>query len=319
MPAKFFPAYLFLGEEDFLKEEEINKLKSEFLAGSTQALNYGVFYSKEKNFNIREMLDALNTAPFLSKKRLVILKDADSLPAHAKGSVISYLENQRESTVFVIESPSPVIKGEFLLKASRLAQLCYFRRLTDSSLNPWFVKKAGLAGKEITSDAVNEIKESLPNDLRVFSSSIDNIILYVGKRPVVTKADVEKVIGMNPSHTASDLMETIEKKDAARALRIFSTLKKDKKKETELLGLLAWNARMLLRVKELIKIKNKTEMRQDLGLSPRRFDQVAGHAAKFKTRDISVLLKEILEADLDIKSGVSPRDVMERLIIKMCL
>jgi DNA polymerase III delta subunit len=114
-------------------------------------------------------------------------------------------------------------------------------------------------------------------------------------------------------------MDAIERKDAARALRVFLNLKKDKKKETELLGLLAWNARMLLRIKELIKVKNRMEIRRDLGLSQGRFDQIAAHAAKFKKADIAVLLKEILSADLDIKSGVRPRDVIERLIIKMCL
>ncbi|MBU1933294.1 MAG: DNA polymerase III subunit delta [Candidatus Omnitrophica bacterium] len=318
MPAKIFPAYLFLGEEDFLKEEEISRLKSKFLSGVSLELNYSVFYAKEKNFNIKEMMGTMNTTPFLSKKRLVVLKDADSMQASFKESVISYLQNPRESTIFVIESPSLVIKGGFLLKASGLANLSYFRRLTDSGISAWLVKKAELSGKKIASDAINEIKESLAGELRVLNSGMDNIILYIGNRPVITKSDVEKVIGVNPSHTAFDLMNTIERKDAARALRIFSALKKDKKRETELLGLLAWNARMLLRVKELMRIKNKTEICRDLSLSPGRFDKIAAHAARFKKKDILALLKEILSADLDIKSGTPPRDAIERLIVKMC-
>ncbi|MFH1854425.1 MAG: DNA polymerase III subunit delta [Candidatus Omnitrophota bacterium] len=318
MPAKNTPAYLFLGEEDFLKEEELNKLKRKFLTESTRELNYNVFYAKEKNFNVREMLDTLNTMPFLSKKRLVVLKDAESLLASARESTLFYLQNPRESTVFIVESSLAAIKGEFLLKAAGLAQLSYFRRLTDSGMNSWLVKKAGLAGKKINADAINEIKESLPNDLRVFSSSMDNIILYVGKRAVITKADVEKIIGVNPSHTAFDLMDAIEKKNSAKALRIFSALRNDKKRETELLGLLSWNVRMLLRVKELTGVKNRLEIRRDLGLSPRRFEQIAVHAERLKKKEILVLLKEILSADLDIKSGVSPSDVMERLIVKIC-
>jgi DNA polymerase III subunit delta len=319
MPPKIFPAYLFLGEEDFLKEEEIDRLKSGSLSGNTRELNRSVFYAGEKNFNIKEMLDALNTLPFLSEKRFVVLKDPDSMTAAAKESVLSYLRNPRASSIFVIESNSPVIKGEFLLKASKLAHLCYFRRLTDKGIDAWLIKKAALAGKKIEADAINEIRETLPNDLRTLSSSVDNIMLYAGKRPVITKQDAENLIGANPSHTAFDLMDAIEDKNTARALRVFSNLKKDKKKETELLGLLAWNARMLLRIKELIKIKNRLEIRRDIGLSPGRFDRIAGHAAKFKKADIAVLLKEILAADLEIKTGVPPRDVIERLIIKMCL
>ena len=318
MPTKILPAYLFLGEEDFLKEEAIEKLKSGFLSTQTKELNYSVFYAKDKNFNLNEMLNNLSTLPFLSKKRLIVLKDADSLPAALRQPVLSYLCNPKESTIFVIESPSPVIKGDFLLEVSRHAQLVYCRRSTDSDINARLAKKASLCGKRILPEAIEAIKENLPRDLRMLYSNIDNIILYIGKKHVITKQDVERVLGISPSHTAFDLIASLEKKDARKALRVFSSLKRDRKRETELLGLLAWNARMIFRVKELLKVKNKIEMRRDLGLSPRMFDQIARYASGFTNSKIRGLLDEILKADIDIKTGMLPRTVIERLIVKMC-
>lgn len=318
MPTKNLTSYLFLGEENFLKDEAIEKLKSGYLTSQTKDLNYSVFYAGEKDFDVRQMLDNLNTAPFLSKKRVVVLKDAHLLPASQKDSVLSYLRNPRESSIFIIESASPAIKGEFLLEASKLAHLVYYRRLTDSGLNAWLAKKAGSSGKKISKEATEAIKESLPNDLSILSSNIDNIVLYTGKRPLITKEDVERLIGGNPSRTAFDLIDSISKKDARKSLYIFSSLKKDKKREVGLLGLLAWNARMLLRVKELAKIKNKIEMRRDLGLNPRRFDQIVQSASGFRKAEILTLLKEILKADLDIKTGMPPTTVIERLIVRLC-
>ncbi|MDP8230635.1 MAG: DNA polymerase III subunit delta [Candidatus Gorgyraea atricola] len=319
MPTKIFPAYLFLGEEGFLKQEAIEKLKSTLLDKNTQDLNYNTFYAKDKNFNVSQMLDDLDTMPFLSKRRLVILKEADSVTVSAKTSILSYLESPRESSVFVIESDLPAIKGDFLLKASKAAHLIYHRKLTDSSINTWLVKRAGLAGKKISTEAIDAIKENLPNDLRVISSNMDNIILYVGKRPLIKKQDIENIVGVSPSHTAFDLIDAIGEKDAKRALRIFSTLKRDKKRETELLGLLAWNARMLLRIKELFRIKNNMEMRQDLDLSPRVFERILRHASMLKKKEILALLDEILRSDLAIKTGTSPGAVIERLIVRMCI
>lgn len=319
MPTKAFPAYLFLGEEDFLKEESVEKLKSMFLSKETKDLNYSVFYGKDKDVNLKEMLDTVNTQPFLSKKRLVVLKDADSLPPAFKQSVISYLRSPKESSVLVIESTAPVIKGEFLLEASKLAHLVYYRRLTDSELNVWLAKKAGSSLKKISPEAINAIKENLPNDLRILSSHMDNIVLYIGKRHLITSEDVDKVIGVSPSHTAFDLIGSIEKKDVKKALHTFSSLKKDRKKETELLGLLAWNARMLLRTKELLKIKNRLEIQRDLGLHSRAFGQMAQYASGLKKGEILTLLDEILKADLEIKTGAPSRLVMERLLVKMCL
>jgi DNA polymerase-3 subunit delta len=249
---------------------------------------------------------------------LVVLKDAESLPPSYRQGVFSYLQTPRQTSVFVIESTSPVIKGEFLLEISRYATLSYYRRLTDSDLNVWLSKKANLYGKKISIEAVRAIKENLPNDLMTLSSNMDSIILYIGKRSSITKEDVENVIGISPSHTAFDLIDTIARKDAKNALRIFAYLKKDKKRETELLGLLAWNARLLLRAKELLRIKDKLEVRRDLGLKPQVFGQLVQNASGFKRGEIFALLDEILKADVDIKTGMPPATVIERLIVKMC-
>ncbi|MBU4343451.1 MAG: DNA polymerase III subunit delta, partial [Candidatus Omnitrophica bacterium] len=307
------------GEEGLLKDEAIETLKSKFLDSSTKELNYSLFYANDRNFDVKAVFDTLHTMPFLSKKRLVILKQADDLPKPAKESVILYLRAPKESSILIIESPSSVIKkGDFLLQASKLAKLVYFRRLTDASIGTWLTGKAAQARKKISYDAIKMLKEDLPNDLRILSSNLENIILYTGNRPIITRQDVEKVIGVSPSHTAFDLIDSIEKRDAKKALRIFSSLKRDKKRETELLGLLSWNTRMLFRTKELLKIKNAADMRRDIGLNPRSFERISKQASGFKTSQILNLLDGIVKADLDIKTGMPPKLVMEKLIVKMC-
>jgi len=318
MPTNIFPAYLLLGEEDFLKEEFVNRLRAQCLDKNTEQLNYSVFYARDKDFDIEIMFDTLNTSPFLSKKRLVVLKDADELGAHFKKLIISYLKEPKEDSVFVIESLEPSIKGEFLLEASRLAHLINCRRLTDSGLDSWLVKKAGLFGKRLTRDAIITLKENLPNDLRTISSTMDNIILFVGKKALITKADVDAVIGANPLHTAFDLIDILEKKDARKALRIFSFIKADRKREIELIGLMAKNLRMIFRIKELSRVKTKTELQKILGLYSKYFERLYNYASRFEKKRILKLLDEILKADLAIKTGWDPTFIMEQLIVKMC-
>ena len=55
-----------------------------------------------------------------------------------------------------------------------------------------------------------------------------------------------------------------------------------------------------------------------MGLYPRKFEQIAQQAAQFKDSHVRSLLNEIIKADLDIKTGMEPRVVMERVIVKMC-
>jgi DNA polymerase III subunit delta len=318
MPTPKFPIYLFLGDEDFLKEEAVEKLKSELIAAGTLDLNYSVFYGNEKSFNAAEMLGILNTQPFLSDNRLVILKGADLLNASAKKSVLLYAANPKESSIFVIESVLPVIKGEFLLEISKRARLVYYRKLTDSEIGPWLIKKAGSREKNISGEAIETIKRNLSNGVGDLSYNMDNIILYAGKRDSITKEDVLKVTGVNTSHTAFDLINGIRGKNVKKSLEIFSSLRKDRKRETELLGLLGWNARMILRVKELLKATARVEIIKTLGLNPRAFDQIEKHALGLKKTEILSFLEEIFKADSDIKTGSSPTAVIEKLIVKMC-
>jgi len=320
MPTKELTSYLFLGEEDYLKETELKKLKSKFLENATKDLNYNVFYAKDKDFKLKEMLDILNTAPFMSPKRFVILKDADSLPDSDKESVLFYLRNPKDSSVFIIDSKAVKIKEGFILEASKLAKLVRLSRLTDSEMGTWISRRVHSSGKKIGADAIKLIKENLPNDLHVLSSSVDNLILYAGKRPDITRQDVEKVIYVAPLKTSFDLLDAIEKKDVKLALNIFTSIQKYKKRETEfLLGLLSWQFRMLLRVKELLKIRSKQEIQKELNLYNTKFDQMSRYAARFKRQEIIKLLSEILKADNDIKTGeVSPRFTLEKLILKIC-
>ncbi|MDO8603218.1 MAG: DNA polymerase III subunit delta [Candidatus Omnitrophota bacterium] len=321
MPTKELTSYLFLGEEDFLKETELKKLKSRFLENSTRDLNYNVFYAKDKDFKLKEALDILNTTPFVSPKRFVILKDTDSLSASDKESVLFYLKNPKESSIFIIDSKSSKIKEGFMLEASKLTKLIRSDRLMDSEINAWILKRTLAAGKKISVEAVNLIKENLPNDLNILCSSVDTLILYAGKRPDITKQDVEKIIYVAPLKTSFDLLDAIEKKDVKKAMNIFASIQKYKRRETELLlGLLSWQFRMLLRVKELLKIRNKPEIQKELNLYSSKFDQIARYAARFKRQEIVRVLDEILKADSDIKTGESlPKFALEKLIFKMCL
>ncbi|MFH1478675.1 MAG: DNA polymerase III subunit delta [Candidatus Omnitrophota bacterium] len=318
MPTKQLSSYLFLGEEDFLKEEAINNLASKFLDKGTKDLNCMVFRAKEKGFDAKEMFNFLNTQPFLSKNRLAVLKDADYLDAPTKEEVISYLKSPRESSVFVIESISVSIKGPFLLELSKLTNLFYYRRLNDAELEAWVAKKARFYNKKIGPGAVSIIKDSLPNDMRILSSNVDKLVLYAGTRQSITREDVIKVIGRSPSSTVFDLIDAVRKKEADKALDIFSSFKKDKKKEIEFIGLLAWNIRMFLRIQELFKLRTKSEICKDLDLNPRAFDVMTSQASRFKSSELLNLLKEVLAADLKIKTGNRSTSSIEELLVKAC-
>lgn len=320
MPSKEFPSYLLLGEEDYLKDQKIKEIKALYLSPDGISLNYSAFYAKDKDFDIKEMMDNLNTMPFMSKKRLIVLKDADSLPESGKESVLLYLKNPRDTSVFIIDSRSNVIRGEFLLEASKSAELCYCRKLTEGELDKWLAKRSIANGKKITQDAINRIKGNLSHELSILDAGILSLSLYIDKRPVITAADVEKLISINPLSDSFELLNAIGRKNANQALVILNSLQKQKKKEIEFLGLLSWQFRMLLRVKALVNNRNKAEICKEIGIYYKKLEELIQYSAKFQKKQLTGFIKDMLKADEDIKTSALPaRLILEKLIIKMCL
>ncbi|HAE91727.1 MAG TPA: DNA polymerase III subunit delta, partial [Tissierella sp.] len=65
--------YLFVGAEEYLMNEAIESLKERYIDESLEALNYMIIDGKEMKFD--NILNACETLPFMSSKKLVVIKD----------------------------------------------------------------------------------------------------------------------------------------------------------------------------------------------------------------------------------------------------
>ena len=70
------PVQVFIGEETLLLEEAIARLKAGL--DENAALNSAA-YNAEENLNVDQIVDLLNTLPFLSDRRLVIIRNFNKL------------------------------------------------------------------------------------------------------------------------------------------------------------------------------------------------------------------------------------------------
>ena len=71
---KFKRVYLIYGEESFLVKEYENKLKESIIPAGAETMNLSVFDGK--GFSGKEISEAIDTMPFFSEYRLVIVRDS---------------------------------------------------------------------------------------------------------------------------------------------------------------------------------------------------------------------------------------------------
>lgn len=229
--------YLFLGKENALKGEALEELKRKTLSGGNADLNFAVFYSDQ--FDPQGFQDAVNTQPFLSPKRFVVIRDADRLPKEAREPVANYAKNGYESTVLVITadvSPKEAAEDPFLSDLSKYAKVQNFSNLEGENLRRYVNERASLYSKQINRDSIELLIGKIGNDLGYIRMAVEKLANYTGDRKVIERKDVETLVGRSLEERVFDMTDAMCAGNKACALLILSGLLRDSTKPEAVIG-----------------------------------------------------------------------------------
>ena len=289
MPA-IFPVYIFKGDEKYLKKEAVEKLKKALLKKGSEAFDFNI-YDIGRCATV-EVLDTLRSAPLMSSKRLIVVRDMGLLSEKDAGSLVEYAKKPSKNSCLVIDLSRDELQGDFYANIRPYAKEVAFMPLKGEKLISWIREEFKKRGRPVHYEAaaiLAEIKEDGSDGL---INEIEKLVSHAGKRPMGTKSDVEKLTGGPVMRNVFDLVDALGVKDCKRSLVISNELVKTKKAVPEMLGLVGWQLRKLKRVKD---------------------------TKHFTKKEIDKLLDHLLEADRGIKTGhLKGQDALEMLIIKIC-
>ncbi|NQT46740.1 MAG: DNA polymerase III subunit delta [Candidatus Omnitrophica bacterium] len=308
--------YLFSGEEDFLKEEEIANLKRS-LAAKNESSDYQLFRAGERPLG--DILDTARTIPFMGSVRLIILKGVERLSPAEKESTLSYIKKPSPHTYLILDAQT-IKPSEAIYKTLRTASRSIsFKRLVGWELEKWIKESVSGRHKRIDAVAIVLLKENVGNDLRALSSAVDKLVTFVGDRGVITHSDVESLIGLSVESSVFGLTDRIGRRDLAAALALCRKLTADKKRLPELLGVLGWQMKRLWRAKEYEKAENSGQaIVEKLAIRTFRQEKFLKQLPLFTIEGIKRSLELILAADVKAKRGGDPALLLDRLVVDLC-
>ncbi|MDP3786428.1 MAG: DNA polymerase III subunit delta [Candidatus Omnitrophota bacterium] len=316
------PIYVFLGRENALKEEALTDLKREVLSGADADLNYTLFYADQ--IEPREFQDAVNTQPFLSPKRFVVIKDIEQLPEPVQDSITNYCKNPSEKTVLVMTSdlePKDIgpRKGDFFSSISRYATTQVFERLKEDKLIHYLKERAASNKKTISDEAISLLMEKLGDDLANIKGAIEELVTYVGARHNIEKDDVEALIGKSLEETVFTLTGAVCRGQASRSLSILSSLFRESVRPENIIGAIGAELRRLMKVKHLMaQGKNQWHIQSELRLSQQAASEAMSMVKRIKLDDIKKSFDYLLKADRDCKNrDLDKRVILESLIVRL--
>lgn len=309
---------LLVGKEKYLKEKAINDLRSSFLDSNCQELDYKVLHGTDASAD--EILSSVSTIPFFSSKRLVVVKDFDRLSKEDTARLVNYIKNPSQYTCLIIDSDEGAILEDDPSLVKQL-KVMRFSNPTEAEVSSWISRFVSSRGKTIEEGAIGILSESHGGDLLSLSSELEKLVAYAGSRDKITLSDAEDLVGKSVLSSAFDIAHAVAEKDTARAISIIHELSAYGKKPHEVIGLLSWHFKTLLRIKSLFSVK-RTEYAviQELRLPRKSAQALFMQSELYSYEQIGHKLQILLEADLGIKRArYSPSLILEFAIIRLCL
>ncbi len=309
------PLYLFSGEENYLKEEAIKKIKDIIVNPNLAEFNYEVLYGKD--IDISTIINKAQTLPLMAKRRLMVIKDVEQLKH--KENLISYLKNPLLTTCFIFIVKEIDRRNKFYSIFDEQKKVIFWP-LFDNEMERWIRNKIKKAGKGITQEAILYLKEMMGNNLTILNNELEKIIIYTGEKSNIEEKDVEEVMGGEKENTIFSLIDTMMRKKQQESLKIFAYLFREGEAPTKILFHLAQQFKTLWRVKILLsKNYSSFQIRESLRIRKRYISTFIKGASLFSEKELKKIPHTLLLADLEIKTGKQPPQlILELLIINLC-
>ena len=161
--------YFLFGEDEFRSRQKVEQIKEKFFKDSQNpSLNFARFKKEDLNFarfrkedlNFAKIKSQAATAPFLAKKRLLILEEIFEAPKDFREELYEYLSENKlpEETVLVIWEKGKGDQREKLFKfLNKPKTVQEFKSLSTLELEKWIKEKVAELDGKIAPVAVQKL------------------------------------------------------------------------------------------------------------------------------------------------------------------
>jgi DNA polymerase-3 subunit delta len=331
--AEIYPLYFLYGPEDFLIDEEIQRLLNQALPPSSRGLNLHIFSGKEHSR--QEIVGAAQTLPMFSQYRFVLVNDADEIDEDKMEALLAYIQDPSPSTCLIMVAQTAGPWKRHQKEIEKAGKVIEYTRLKGRALVSWARNRMAEKGKTLSEEAADYLVEVVGDHLHDLENALEKAFLSVGEKQKVELSEVEQIVSEVKISTVFDLMDAIGHQNLEKALGILETAMESKtipfKKDEEspkrmddpaplLLNMMARQYRNIWMVKEMTsRHQGAAEVARNIGMSPWNVKKLMEQEKFFPEASLREGILRCHQTDLSIKRGLGPKDLlMEKLVIDLC-
>lgn len=216
--------YIFHGEEAYLRDHYLGKMKEALLTGGLDDFNYHPLPAREFTLQrLRELVDAM---PMMSERTMVVVSDYD-IDRGDKEALAELLSDLPEYVCLVFVYDVIEYKPDGRSKLSKLVKekgkVVDFVRQEQGDLTDWIARRFRSQGKEISTDDARYLIFLCGDLMTGLISEIGKIAAYA-KAPRVTREDIDAVAAPQLDAVVFQLTDAIAAGNFDRAFSVLSDL-----------------------------------------------------------------------------------------------
>lgn len=317
---KFSPIYIIQidDQEPALLEEQLDFLLNQLLEGTDPDM--ALLRVDPDKAEPNEIFDELRTLPFLTPKRIVLIRSANKFISKNRDSLGKYCDNPSPTGILILTVTKLDARLKITKKLTAAGKLIDITKPTYNQIPPRLIEYAKQKHKkDLTYQAANMLLDISGDNISNLFSEIDKLAIYTDKENSITEKHIEDLVGHNRLFGCFNVIDAIIEKNTAKAVnRLRKMLNEDKSAQFTFVGAFAYHFRKMFNAKTLLNNRtSEFQISKQLGIWGNKqafFAQIK----KLTLQQIATNLTLLAQTDFEIKTGrTRPQIAAEKLIYKL--
>jgi DNA polymerase III subunit gamma/tau len=255
--------------------------------------------------DIRDLRERVKYVPSGGRYKVYIIDETHMLSDAAFNALLKTLEEPPPHVVFVLATTAPrKIPSTVLSRCQHLP----FRRISSSQIRERLNKISDAEGINITGAATDMIARAADGSLRDSLTLLDQISSFSSE---ISESDIKDLLGITDFGLLSQLSLSLIKGEREKILKITGELIE---KGTDIRS---FTRELIQFFRDMLVISVVTNPAEILDLSKEEMDSIRNILSKTSEDHLTLLLAELLKAEIDIRNASSPRLAFEMSLLKV--
>ena len=321
--------YLFYGEETFLLDQQVSKIKKIF-GERVKGINYIVI----DETNVQELISDIETPAFGFEKKLIIAKNTGIFKREGKGrsggpskelkeKINEYIKQNIDlinEVAIIIFIENEVEKNSIYNTIEKLGIICNFEEQKAFQIIKRLKSICNIYKVNVDESTLQYLIECCGTNMQDLINEIRKLIEYAGINGTIQKRDIDKLCIKKIESVIFDLTDNLGQKKVKEAIDVLHNLITAKEPIQKILITLYNHFKKLYFVK--LAIESNDDIASVLNLKPNQMfliNKYKMQAKGFKTFELRKIIQELEDLDYKYKIGLIDLNLgLESILCTYC-